>query len=408
MSDRPKDEERAALHILGELRARDYVALFAGGCVRDRLLGRTPKDFDVATNATPQQVNQVFPRARKVGAKFGVMLVRKYGCEVEVATFRTDGPYSDGRRPDHVVFGNEVDDAERRDFTINGLFYDPAADQVIDHVGGCNDLKKQIVRTIGDPDQRFGEDHLRMLRAVRFCARLGFEMAPSTLDAIKRLGSHLRAISPERIWREVEEILVDPHRARGWRLLVETELSRHLVDGWPQIDSDVLVERRLTALPQANIDPALGLAAIWRGAALKEVDGVSEAMRLSNRLAKRVAWLVSTLDAARDESVLELADIKRMMANPSWDELVMFLRADLMATGAGHAPVERLCLRASRIAAEDVAPAALITGDDLRAMGMQPGRRMGILLDAIYRAQLNEEIQTREEAVALAHAGVAK
>lgn len=408
MTGRHKDAAQAALDVMDRLRANDHIALLAGGCVRDRLLGRTPKDFDVATDATPEQVNRVFPRARKVGAKFGVMIVRRLGCEVEVATFRTDGPYSDGRRPDHVAFGTELEDAQRRDFTINGLFYDPVGDRVIDHVGGRDDLRKRIVRTIGDPDQRFAEDHLRMLRAVRFAARLGFDIDQRTSDAIRRLADRLRAISPERVWGELEEILVGPERARGWSLLVANGLRVHLAAHWPQVDSDALVERRLAALATTPIDPALGLAAVWRGAAPKEIVNACDALRLSNRLSRRVAWLLSTLDRAGDELALELADVKQMMANPSWADLLTLLRADIVATQADSTPVERLSRRASMIADEDIAPDALVTGDDLREMGMAPGPRMGELLDAIYRAQLNEQIKTREEAVSMAEAGLPK
>lgn len=404
MTHKRKDAEQAALQVLRKLRADDHAALLAGGCVRDRLLGRKPKDFDVATDATPEQVSRIFPRARKVGAKFGVMLVHRCGCDVEVATFRTDGPYSDGRRPDHVVFGSEIEDAKRRDFTINGLFYDPQSDRIIDHVGGRDDLDRRIVRTIGEPDQRFTEDHLRMLRAVRFATRLGFDIDPQTSEAIIRLADQLCVISPERVWLELEEILVGPHRARGWSLLVALGLRKHLATHWPQVDSDALVERRFAALGAKPISAALGLAAIWRGAAPSDVDDACEALRLSNDLSRRVGWLVSTLDTARDEAAIDLAGVKQMMANPCWADLLVFLRADLAAIETDASPAERLGERAWAIADEDIAPAALVTGDDLCEMGMTPGPKMGELLDALYHAQLNEEISTREEAMAMAEA----
>lgn len=407
MTTQGKNAHQAAVDIIAALRASDHAALLAGGCVRDRLLGRTPKDFDVATDATPEQVSRIFPRARRVGAKFGVMLVRKYSHDVEVATFRTDGPYSDGRRPDHVEFGTEYQDALRRDFTINGLFQDPTDDRVIDHVGGREDLELKIVRTIGDPHQRFAEDHLRMLRAVRFATRLGFEIEPRTADAIKRLADRLRGISPERVWRELEEILAGPQRMRGWTLLVATGLRAHLATHWAQMDSDALVARRLAALPSTPIDPALGLAAVFRGADDSRITDACEALHLSNRLTQQVGWLVSKLDAAGDESSLDLADLKLMMANPAWAELVDLLRADLIATEADLAPVERLRRRAEAVAKEDISPKALLSGDDLLEMGMSPGPRMGELLDALYRAQLNEQIKTREEAVAKAKARMA-
>ncbi|MBU0718712.1 MAG: CCA tRNA nucleotidyltransferase, partial [Planctomycetes bacterium] len=175
----------AALQIIKRLRAEGHTALLAGGCVRDRLLAQTPKDFDIVTDAPPERVKEIFPRARKVGAKFGVMLIRKYGFDTEVATFRSDGTYSNGRHPDQVTFSSDIEDAQRRDFTINGLFHDPIEDLVIDYVGGRADLEARILRTIGNPEQRFGEDHLRMLRAVRFASRLGFEIEPTTMAAIR-------------------------------------------------------------------------------------------------------------------------------------------------------------------------------------------------------------------------------
>ena len=398
---------QAALDIMAALRAGGHAALLAGGCVRDQLLGRTPKDFDVATDATPEQVGRIFPRARQVGARFGVMLVRKRKHDVEVATFRTDGPYSDGRHPDHIEFGTEREDALRRDFTINGLFQNPTDDLVIDHVGGRADLERKIVRTIGDPELRFAEDHLRMLRAVRFAARLGFEIEPSTADAIQRLAGHLRDISPERVWRELEEILACPHRGRGWNLLVETGLRPFLAVDWPQVDSDRLVAKRLAALPSMPVDPALGLAAVFCGVGKRQVVNVCEALRLSNTLTHRVGWLVSTLHAAGDEKSLELADLKLMMAHSAWAEIVHLLRADLMATEADRAPVDRLCRRAGLISKEDISPEAFVTGDALLEMGMPAGPKMGQLLDVLYRAQLNEQIKTREEAVATARASMA-
>lgn len=407
MTAQEKNAYQAAVDIIAALRAGDHAALLAGGCVRDRLLGRVPKDFDVATDATPDEVSRIFPRARRVGAKFGVMLVHKYGHDVEVATFRTDGPYSDGRHPDHVEFGTEGQDALRRDFTINGLFQDPTDDRVIDHVGGQEDLNHRIVRTIGDPQERFAEDHLRMLRAVRFATRLGFEIEPRTADAIKRLADRLRGISPERVWRELEEILAGPERMRGWTLLVATGLRAHLATHWPQMDSDTLVTRRLAALPARPVDPALGLAAVFRGAGDRQITDACEALRLSNRMARRVRWLVSTLDTAGDESSLELADLKVMMADPAWAELVDLLKADLIATEADRAPVERLRRRAAAIAEKDISPKALLSGDELLEMGMAAGPRMGELLDALYRAQLNEQIKTHDEAVAKAKAHMA-
>lgn len=393
----------AALQIIQMLRAAGHVALLAGGCVRDRLLSRTPKDYDVATDATPDHVSRIFPKARRVGAKFGVMLVRKYGHYVEVATFRTDGTYSDGRHPDQVEFGTELDDACRRDFTINGLFFDPLADKVIDHVGGRADLDAGIVRTIGDPNLRFAEDHLRMLRAVRFAARLGFEIEPTTMTAIQRHAHHLRSISPERIWLELEAVLTAPTRAVGWSLLLQTGLRGHLTESWPPSgDEDRAIERRLAALPSAPLQSALPLGACLHGHAPTIVAGICRSLRLSNRLLKAVVWLVRSLPRVSDEASLQLADLKLLMANEQWSSLLELLRASLLAADADGGPYDRLQQRAAGVDPNDVTPPPLLTGDDLLALGLEPGSRLGQLLDRVYRAQLNEEIATRDEALRLA------
>ena len=289
MSAQRLEAWHAALDTIKKLRAEGHVALLAGGCVRDRLLNRTPKDFDVATDATPERVKQFFPRARQVGAKFGVMLVRKFGHEIEVATFRTDATYSDGRHPDAVTFGSDVEDARRRDFTINGLFYDPIDDRVIDYVSGRADLEAGIIRTIGDPDRRFAEDHLRMLRAVRFAARFGFQIEPATANAIARHAARLETISAERVWQELEMILTDPGRVCGWSLLLDTSLREHLTPAWPQErDDDAVVGARLAALPSQQIDASLAMAAALCTHPAKQAASVCRAMRLSNRLSKAV------------------------------------------------------------------------------------------------------------------------
>ena len=402
MTRRRHDAWDAALHLIGKLRAAGHVALLAGGCVRDRLLSQTPKDYDVATDATPQRVREVFPKARRVGAQFGVMLVREYGHNIEVATFRTEGPYSDGRHPDQVEFGTELDDARRRDFTINGLFLDPIADQVIDHVGGRADLEAGIVRTIGDPDLRFAEDHLRMLRAVRFAARFGFEIEPATMAAIQCHAGHLRLISAERIWLELVAILTAPTRAAGWTLLLETDLREHLTETWPASHrEDQLAGRRLAALPPNPLVPALVLSACLPERTPTVVAGTCRSLRLSKHLLKTVVWLVRSLPQVRDGGLLELADLKLLMAHESWPSLLELFRADLLATGADRGSYDRVCRRAACIAPNEVAPPPLVTGGDLIALGLEPGSRFGDLLDAVHRAQLNEEIATREDALKL-------
>ena len=223
-----KAARRFAKNVVEKLRAAGYEALWAGGCVRDQLLEREPKDYDVATSATPEQVRDVFGRRRTlaIGAAFGVITVPGKGNEgqVEVATFRQDATYSDGRHPDSVKFSSAKEDAQRRDFTINGLFFDPLEDRVIDYVGGQDDLSKKVVRAIGDPDQRIGEDKLRMLRAVRFAATYDFELDAGTASAIRQRASEMTVVSAERIAEELRRMLSHPDRARAVSLLEAVDL----------------------------------------------------------------------------------------------------------------------------------------------------------------------------------------
>ncbi|MCO6438845.1 MAG: CCA tRNA nucleotidyltransferase [Phycisphaerae bacterium] len=401
MTGSKRDNWEAALFVLHALRARGYQALLAGGCVRDRLLGIEPKDYDVATNAPPESVLAIFPRGRKVGAQFGVILVRKYGFDIEVATFRTEGDYSDGRRPDRVIFGTAAEDARRRDFTINGLFLDPDADHIIDYVGGRADLDARILRTIGDPRLRFAEDHLRMLRAVRFAGRLGFTIEAETLHQIQSHAERLRRISPERIRMELEAILEAPTRARGWELILETGLRPHLSASWPvDANADQAALARYQAMPEIPSEFSLTLASALYNAP-PEISDLFPALRLSNRQAESVRWLVAcarSLSACPD---LELADLKLLMARPDWPDLIFLLEAIWKSEGREPVFLDGLKARAAMIDEDAVAPPPFVTGDDLLALGLTPGRKLGRVLDAVYRAQLNEEITDPDAAMTM-------
>src|SRR5581483_10047645 len=218
-------EREFAVEVVRRLREAGHQALWAGGCVRDELLGLVPKDYDVATDATPEQVRRLFRRTVAVGAAFGVVQVLgPRPLSVEVATFRSDVSYSDGRRPDRVVFSSPREDAERRDFTINGMFFDPIENRLIDYVGGRQDLQARILRAIGDPLTRFGEDKLRMLRGVRMATRFGLTIDPATADAIRAMADQITIVSAERIADELRKLLVDPHRARGMNLMYDVGL----------------------------------------------------------------------------------------------------------------------------------------------------------------------------------------
>ena len=393
---------RAALHIIERLVAAGHRAVLAGGCVRDMLLDLQPKDYDVATDARPERVRELFPGARHVGAKFGVILVRKLERDVEVATFRTEGPYSDGRHPDTVAYGTEEQDAKRRDFTINGLFFDPATGQVIDYVGGGADLSRRVVRTIGRPAHRFTEDHLRMLRGVRLAAKLGFAIDAETENAIRETAARLRSISAERIWAEVEQILVDPARAVGWQRLVDLGLREHLSPLLPETQDVSLVHRRLTSLPELPVSAELGFAALVCDLSPQQASRICQSLRMSNRLTGRVAWLVSSLRRVREGGELELADLKLMIAEPAWPDLLELLRADLMAHGRRLDVYDLLKSRAAGVAPADVAPPPLLTGEDLIQMGFSPGPKFGEVLTELYRRQLNGALRTHDQAANLA------
>ena len=397
------DNREAAVAIIKQLRASGYTALFAGGCVRDMLLERPAKDHDVVTDATPDHLTELYPRARRVGAKFGVILVRKFGHDIEVATFRTEGAYSDGRRPDSVTFATDREDAARRDFTINGLFYDPLEDRVFDYVNGRADVAARVIRTIGDPGDRFGEDHLRMLRAVRFAAALDFAIDPDTMSALRVHAPKLRAISTERIWMELERILTDPSRATGWRLILESGLRPYLVEEWTPNDAlDHGALARLAALPEGPIGAAPALAAVLHAYDVKQAGVIARGLKLSNSLCGSVLWMLRSLPLLREPESIELADLKTLMSRAEWPDLLSLFAADLEVSRGEMKIHEAIRERAAAIPRDRIAPPPLLTGDDLVAMGFEPGPAFGRILDAIYRAQLNETLHTRVEAVEIA------
>ena len=226
--------EKTARDVVERLRAQGHVAYFAGGCVRDLVRGEIPKDFDIATDARPEQVQKIFSRTYAVGAHFGVIVVLENGFQFEVATFRSDGVYLDGRRPTEVHFSSAEEDAKRRDFTINGMFFDPEKNEVIDFVGGRADLEAKLIRAIGDPAQRFAEDRLRVLRAVRFATVLGFTIDPATWKALQQAAPQINEISAERIREELVRIFLSPNRVRGWDLLDESGLLRAIL---PEVEA---------------------------------------------------------------------------------------------------------------------------------------------------------------------------
>ncbi|MBX3396269.1 MAG: CCA tRNA nucleotidyltransferase [Phycisphaerae bacterium] len=396
----PGDPKVAADRVVRLLQAAGHTTYFAGGCVRDLVMGLVPKDYDVATSATPDQVCALFHRTQRVGAQFGVVLVRMKGWSIEVATFRTDLDYADGRHPVAVAFSTPEQDAQRRDFTINGMFHDPIGGQFIDYVGGRSDIAARLIRAIGEPDRRFSEDHLRLLRAIRFASRLRFEIEPETWDAIGRHAGEIRRISPERIRMELDTILTNEHRADAAGLINRSGLLGHLWAGAeslsPTFDSAI---RRLAALPSTS-GFELSMAALLGDMSTDAAVEALEALRCSNHTIATVRWLHAHQHDADDPTRLTLADIKRLRAHAMFPALIDLWTARQSLTDFPTSGVLDVQQRAAAIQADAVAPPALVTGDDLKDMGLTPGPAFKRILDALYELQLNEQIVARDVALA--------
>ncbi|MEN6450114.1 MAG: CCA tRNA nucleotidyltransferase [Thermoguttaceae bacterium] len=403
----PEEQRRFAVEVVRRLRGAGYEAYWAGGCVRDQLLGRPPKDYDVATNATPPEIRELFGRRRTlaIGAAFGVITVRgpRAAGMVEVATFRRDAAYSDGRHPDSVSFSTAAEDASRRDFTINGLFYDPIDQRVLDFVGGQKDLAGRVLRAIGDPRHRFAEDKLRMLRAVRFAATLNFTLDPDACRAIAEMVAEIHVVSPERIAIEMQRMLTDANRAVGVQLLVETSLAAQVL---PEIvPKDDLGQERfrqtLDCLARLGGDCPfpLALAALLGpfvdAAAAAEV---CRRWRLSNQQRDRACWLIANRTALADAPTMRWSAVQPLLASEGINDLLQLMDACGPASGPAVAHCRRLLAQPPAT----LNPPPLVTGDDLLAHGIPAGPRYKELLERLRAAQLDAEVQTKAESLALA------
>lgn len=433
----PTEQRTFAIEVLSTLRERGHVAYWAGGCVRDQLLGRTPKDYDVATDATPAEIRRLFGRRRtlEIGAAFGVVGVlakNRSAGQVEVATFRRDSTYSDGRHPDSVTFSGPEEDAARRDFTINGLFYDPIAEQVIDFVGGQDDLRRRLIRAIGDAHERFAEDKLRMLRAVRFATAYDFALDPATAEAIRQMADQVTVVSPERIAQEMRGLLVLPRRSRGLELLWETGLvaallpellpMRGLPQHKPRQPGGDLWDHTLLVLDELR-EPTftLALAALLHDAGKPRTLGhagdrlsfhdhetvgaglageVCRRWRLSRREEGRVCWLVKNHMYLGPARQMRWAKLQRMLTQHGIEELLALHEADARASTGDTSHVE-YCRECLRRPAEELSPPPLVNGHDLIRHGVPPGPRFQQLLAQTYDAQLEKQIRTKREALAL-------
>jgi tRNA nucleotidyltransferase/poly(A) polymerase len=426
--------EIAARAIAARLRAAGYAAYLAGGCVRDRLLGRAPKDFDVATEAPATAVQQLFDRTIPVGVQFGVVVVVESGQPVEVATFRADAVYLDGRHPSSVRFSSPEDDAQRRDFTINGMFLDPVTDAVIDYVGGQADLRAGIIRAIGDPAARISEDRLRMLRAVRFAARLGFVIEPATSAAIQEAARSITDIAWERIGDEVVRMLTDSaggSARRAYELLDRTGLLAPIL---PEVAALKGVEQSPDYHPEGDVflhtlglleqleQPAETLAL---GALLHDVAkppcarrdakritfyghcemgaemavGICQRLRRSRETWERVAMLVRDHLRLVNAPEMRLSTLKRFLASAGIDELLELCRMDALASNKDLSYYEFCKRKQLELGAEEIRPEPLLRGRDLLELGFQPGPRIGQILSAVAEAQLDGTLTTRAQAI---------
>jgi poly(A) polymerase len=392
-------EAEAAVAIVRKLVAAGHTALLAGGCVRDLLLGHPPQDYDVATSARPKQIVQLFRPTRQVGAQFGVVLVRKFRRWVEVATFRWDGPYLDGRRPSKVVFSDAREDARRRDFTVNGMFFDPLTGHVIDYVGGEADLKAGVIRAIGDPAARFEEDHLRLLRAVRFAARLDFPIEPRTFAALREHAASLAGVAAERVRDELERMLSDANRAKAFDLLDQTGLLGSLWPGATWSAEQVEAARTLVARLPAEARFELAFAALVLDRTVVEIHDITRALTFSNDEREDVAWLVEHQADLDNPAAIQLAGLKRLMAYRAFADLRQLALARWAGDAAAATWPAALQTRLAAVPPEAVQPPPLVTGDDLTARGIPPGPVYKEVLEVLYTRQLDEELRSREPAL---------
>jgi poly(A) polymerase len=390
--------KQAAIKIIKRLRRNGFQALLAGGCVRDMLLGQRAKDYDVATNAQPKEVIGLFRRTLKVGAKFGVIIVLVADRQVEVATFRTEADYADGRHPGAVKFANAAEDAGRRDFTINGMFYDPLQKEVIDYVDGQADLRAKIVRTIGRPAERFSEDYLRMLRAVRFSTQLGFVIEPLTWSAICSNATKIIQISGERISIELEGILVNPNRASGASMLFDSGLADAVFPG-------LSCQHRKTAIEvlgrlRKKVDFALALACFFAGCHTEFAIEKCRVLKLSRSQTKHIKFLLTNRGRLLDER-MSLAGLKKILAEPYFWDLYELQRAIQKAEGSSKESTASLVNLRKRIKAlgdVELRPKPLLNGHDLIRLGAVPGPGLGQLKEELYIAQLEGKLQRPQEA----------
>lgn len=405
----PQQQREFAIEIVRRLRARGHEALWAGGCVRDQLLGHMPKDYDVATSARPEEVREIFGMSRTVavGAAFGVISVLgpKPGLQLDVVTFRQDRNYLDGRRPEAVEFSTPEADAQRRDFTINGLFYDPIDEKVIDFVGGRDDMERCVVRAIGDPLERFNEDKLRLMRAVRFATRFDFTLDPPTRRALEALAPEVTQVSAERIAAEMRFMLLDKSRRAAVELLGDVGLLEAILpelSAAREAGSLAATYKVLDSLEQPSF--SLALAALLHDVVSPAVSyEICRRWKLSNRDSQQMRWLVQHRDALVAARQMAWPRLQRLLISDGIEDLLQLHEAIAMAAGNDFDAVN-YCRELLKMPPDQLNPPPLLTGDDLVSHGVARGKEYQSLLEAVRDSQLNKTISTRAEALALVDA----
>ena len=429
-----------ALSIAQKLKAHGFLVYFAGGCVRDCLMQKTPTDFDIVTTADPEAVEKLFSKTLPVGKQFGVMIVVEEGRNFEVATFRREGGYVDGRHPTEVSFSVPEEDAKRRDFTLNGLFYDPFGGKVIDYVGGEEDIRKKLIRAIGDPEKRFEEDKLRLLRAVRMASVLGFEVEPATWQVLKEKVHKIHEVSPERIRDELVKIFTRPGAGRGFALLSESGLLKEIlpeievmkgVEQPPEFhpEGDVFVHTKLLLEKLENPSPVLALAALFhdvgkpptfavRDGRIKFYEHAPLGAALTRDIMKRLRFSNDEIEAVSEcvANHMKFADVQKMrsgklkcfVSRPTFPVELELHRIDCQSCHGMLDNYYFLKKKLEEYAQEELKPKPWVTGHDLRALGMKPGPAMKPILEEIYLLQLEGRFENREQGLDFARKQIGK
>ena len=424
----------AAVEIIGKLQEEGHVAYLAGGCVRDMLRGETPKDYDIATSALPEQITSIFSKTREVGVHFGVVIVIKDNQAFDVATFRNDGSYKDGRHPEDVTFSTPEEDTARRDFTINGIFFDPISQKHIDFVDGRSDIEKKVVRAIGDPDLRFQEDHLRLLRAVRFAARFNYEIEEKTWKSIKLNASGISKISKERVRDELTKILLNENRVLGFDLLVDSGLMEHIIPEILQLkgceqppqfhpEGDVFVHTRLMlGLLKDNPSIELVLSVLLHDIGKPATYSFDEAadrirfnghdklgaemsnqilrgLKFSNSIIEDVVQMVANHMTFKDVQKMRQSKLKRFMSRSTFSDEKELHRVDCLGSWGGLDNYNFLNEKMIEFANEPIIPTPLLKGKDLIKLGWTPGPNLGETLNSVQDLQLEGTLNSKEEAL---------